>query len=60
MTWQWPASFLQIYFPKITERGLLSASDSNKALQELDELEYIPGASIVCPLMFEVVAVKVG
>lgn len=59
MTWQWPKTFLEIYIPKLHNRGYLTSNEADLALQDLDELEYIPGASMVCPLMYEVVAVKV-
>ena len=54
--WHWPRSFFQIYFPKLT--AYLTPEEIEQALEELDELAYRDGASILCPHMVEVVAVK--
>ncbi len=57
LTWHWPKTFFNIYFPKVAEMGFLSMQEVEKALAELEELAYIPGATILCPQMVEVVAV---
>ncbi len=56
LTWQWPKSFLNIYLPKLTQ--YLSPDEVEAALEDLDELEYLNNATILCPQMVEVVAVK--
>ena len=58
LTWQWPKTFLDIYIPKLKESGSLNDQEMADAIQELRELEDMDGASICCPLMCEVVAVK--
>jgi len=58
-TWQWPKSFLNIYLPKLIGTETITADEVDAALGELDELEYIDGATIFTPQMVEVVAVKV-
>ena len=58
LVWQWPKSFLEIYIPKLMESEALDPKQVEDALSELIELEDLPGASICCPLMCEVVAVK--
>lgn len=55
MVWQWPKSFLQIYMPKINN---LAKDEIKEALKQLEELENMPGATILTPLMVEVIAVK--
>ena len=58
LTWQWPKTFLEIYLPKLISDKGLKQDQVDEALKELDELEHLSGASICCPLMCEVVAVK--
>jgi len=57
LVWQWPKSFLELFLTKQT--GFMSQSEIDIAILELHELEALPGASILCPTMTEVVAVKV-
>ncbi len=38
----------------------LTAGEAKQALQDVEDLEQESGASICCPLMFEVVAQKKG
>ncbi len=59
LTWQWPKSFFQIYFPKVAEMGFLTKKQVKNALEELHELEDVPGATILCPHMVEVIGIKV-
>lgn len=58
-SWQWPKSFFQIYFPKVAEMGFLTKKQVKNALAEFEELENIPGATILCPHMVEVIGIKV-
>ena len=58
LTWQWPKSFFHIYFPKLTEMGLLEKSICEAGLEEMRELENLPEATILCPQMVEVIGVK--
>lgn len=59
LAWQWPKSFFKVYFPKLVPLGYLSDEEVSKAFSDLGELELIEGASLCCPLMFEVIAEKV-
>ncbi|MEM8908726.1 MAG: methyltransferase domain-containing protein [Bacteroidota bacterium] len=58
LTWQWPATFLHIYLPKLVDAGYLSDQEVEMALAEWDALAWIPGATCLCPQMIEVIAVK--
>ncbi|MBT8231215.1 MAG: methyltransferase domain-containing protein [Bacteroidia bacterium] len=58
LNWYWPKTFLHIYLPKIVERGFLSQGEVEEALDDFEQLEFINGATIHCPQMIEVVAVK--
>ena len=56
--WQWPKTFFYSYFPRLLAAGYLSEQEVDLALQEMEELEKTPGASICTPLMYEVIAEK--
>ena len=56
--WQWPKTFFYSYFPRLIPSGYLTEAEVKMALEELEQLEQIPGASICTPLMFEVIAEK--
>ena len=56
--WNWPKSFYHSYFPRLIELGLLTTTDVELALEDLNQLEHIKGSSICCPLMYEVIAEK--
>ena len=56
--WQWPKSFFYSYFPRLVNAGYLTEHEKDLALQEMEQLEKTPGASICTPLMFEVIAEK--
>lgn len=58
LNWQWPKTFYHSYFPRLVEAGYLSEENMNKAFKDLKELEKADGASICCPIMTEVIAVK--
>ena len=56
--WQWPKSFLEIFMPKMVEMGHLTSKQVEYALDELYQLENLDGASMLCPQMIEVIAIK--
>jgi len=58
ITWQWPQTFLEIYMPKLIDGGSILKDEVERALSELDQLYYDNGATIFCPMMVEVVAIK--
>ena len=58
LAWEWPASFLKIYLPKLVERGLIASQEVTEALAELDALTAMPQGMILCPTMLEVVVEK--
>lgn len=57
LTWQWPKSFFEIYFPKLVPH-YLSQEELEELLADVEDLEGIDGSSIFCPTMIEVVAIK--
>lgn len=58
LVWQWPKTFLRIYLPKVVEMGKLDAKIAAKAMVEFDQLEKIPGATLLAPSMIEVIGEK--
>lgn len=58
LTWQWPKSFFHIYFPRLVEMGLLDKKICLEGLEEMNELEYLPEATILSPHMVEVIGIK--
>lgn len=58
--WHWPQSFWQNFLPVLIELGLLTEADRADWLSEWDELGRTPGAFVLLPPVFEVIAVKRG
>jgi hypothetical protein len=58
LTWEWPNTFLNIYLPKISERGLLTSSELADALANLEALTAMPNAMLMCPVVIETVMKK--
>jgi len=58
VTWQWPTTFFDNYFPKLVGAGLLDQSTATQALEDWRQLERTVGASCQCPQMIEVIARK--
>jgi len=56
--WQWPKTFLEIFMPKMVDLGHMTVKQVEYALDELYQLENLDEASILCPHMIEVVAIK--
>ena len=57
--WQWPKTFFQSYFPRLVPQNYLTAQEVKDALNDLEELENISGASIATCLMVEIIAEKI-
>lgn len=58
LAWHWPKTFYHSYFPRLRDAGYLSRDEVQIAIKEFEELETIPGATLFCPMMFEVIASK--
>ena len=58
LDWEWPGSFIKVYFPKLVAAGLLDEHVVELAVQQWDELTQTPGAMCFCPQMVEVTARK--
>lgn len=58
LSWHWPKSFFNIYFPKLAERGYLSETEVKLALEDFNQLESTQGATLFCPILIEIIAEK--
>ncbi len=58
LNWQWPRSFYEVYWPKIKEMGYLTADELEQAFENLAVIESNKDASLLCPLLAEVIGVK--
>ncbi len=56
--WEWPKTFYKSYFPRLIEMGLLTNEDVKLAFEDLKNLETLEYATLWCPLMIEVIAIK--
>ncbi|MDX1683665.1 MAG: methyltransferase domain-containing protein [Saprospiraceae bacterium] len=57
-TWHWIKSFFELYGSKVVNAGLLHSSGHRKAMDAFEEMESIEGASLLPPLVVEVIAYK--
>ena len=57
-TWQWPKTFFYSYFPRLVEAGYLTREVMDRALEQMEQLEQTPGATLSTPMMVEVIARK--
>lgn len=56
--WQWPKTFFQSYFPRLAAQDYLTTTEVKEALDDLEDLEKIAGATICTCLMVEIIAEK--
>ena len=56
--WHWPQTFWRNFLPVLVEMGLLASADSEAWVKEWEELARTPGAYVLLPPVFDVVAVK--
>ena len=56
--WQWPATFIEIYLPRLIEMGRIDQEFADKVRADLGGAEANPNALMVTPLVLEIVAQK--
>jgi len=59
MEWNWVKTFFHSYVPRLIKTGLLAESDFEEWKHEQKELDSNPNAFVVCPLMIEIIGVKI-
>jgi SAM-dependent methyltransferase len=57
--WQWPATFIQGYLPRLQEMGRIDQKFANKFRAELASAEKDPNAWMITPLVVEIVAERI-
>ena len=58
LSWQWPKTFYQTYFPKLVEMGYLTDKDVEDGFKDLKTIEGRKDALVCCPLMIEIIIEK--
>jgi hypothetical protein len=56
--WQWPATFIEIYLPRLIEMGRIDQEFANRVRDDLAKAEKNPNALMITPLVLEIVAEK--
>ncbi len=58
--WQWPATFIETYLPRLIEMGRIDQQFADKVRVDLADAEKNPNALMITPLVLEIVAEKIG
>jgi ubiquinone/menaquinone biosynthesis C-methylase UbiE len=58
--WHWPQTFWENFLPTLVHMGLLNEDDQAAWLRDWDELSRTPGAFIMLPAVFDLIAEKVA
>jgi SAM-dependent methyltransferase len=56
--WQWPATFIEIYLPRLIEMGRIDQEFADKVHADLANVERNPNAMMLTPLVLEIIAEK--
>ena len=56
--WQWPASFISVYLPRLEEMGRIDQSFADRLEAELGAAERQPNTLMITPLVLEIIAEK--
>ncbi len=56
--WQWPATFIDVYLPRLQEMGRIDQKFSDKVRADLAGAEANPNSLMITPLVLEIVAEK--
>jgi len=57
--WQWPATFIDVYLPRLQEMGRIDQQFADKVRADLTTARQNPNALMITPLVLEIVAEKV-
>jgi SAM-dependent methyltransferase len=57
--WQWPATFIEIYLPRLIEMGRIDQKFADKVRADLASAEKNSNAVMITPLVLEIIAQKV-
>ena len=56
--WQWPATFIETYLPRLIEMGRINQEFADRVRFELAKAEKNPNAVMITPLVLEILAEK--
>src|SRR6266480_4143999 len=56
--WQWPATFIEIYLPRLIEMGRIDQDFADKVRADLAGAEKTPNSLMITPLVLEIIAEK--
>ena len=56
--WQWPATFIDVYLPRLQDMGRIDREFADKVRADLAGAEKNPNAFMVTPLVLEIIAEK--
>ena len=56
--WQWPATFIEIYLPRLIEMGRIKEEFADQVRDELAKAEKNQNAIMITPLVLEIIAEK--
>jgi SAM-dependent methyltransferase len=56
--WQWPATFIEIYLPRLIDMGRIDQNFADKVRADLARAEANPNSLMITPLVLEIVAEK--
>lgn len=59
LTWHWPKTFYEIYFPKLVTMNYLNKEDVARAFADFAELESDESSLLFCPSLIEIIAEKI-
>ena len=57
--WQWPATFIEIYLPRLIEMGRIDQKFADALRADLAGAEKNPNALMITPLVLEIIAEKI-
>ena len=58
--WQWPATFIEIYLPRLQEMGRIDRKFADQVRSDLASAEKNPNALMITPLVLEILAEKIS
>jgi len=58
--WQWPATFIEIYLPRLIEMGRVDQEFADEVRADLASAEANPNALMITPLVMEIIATKIS
>ena len=57
--WQWPATFIETYLPRLMEMGRIDEAFASKVRADLASAQRNPNALMITPLVLEIIAEKI-